>query len=780
MFFGLGHVGRQMIRGSAGAPSLDISFGGPTLDPRLTFTRASTATYFNATGTMQTAATNAPRFDYDPVTHVLRGLLIEESRVNYLLQSGNLSAAPWTSGSAFGPPAPVVTGNNAVAPDGTTTAARIDLPACSAGGLIQVYQNSVLTAASTFSIYLRGAVGGEQTYVIVSGTTYASLRVTLTTAWQRFVVVAPAFGGGANLLIGTDLRDGAQTATPAGTIYAWGAQQEPGAFATSYIPTTAAVVTRSQDQCVIPQANMGFFVAPGGSWSVEFIDFYNSGTSTRILWSAAGGSPTPMYLDPANHLSQYDVAGIVSTANAITLNVVQRGATTWAPGAAKNCLNGDAVATTATMTAGFAALATANLYLLQGNIPAEAQSGYIRHVRYWPRVLSNSELQAVTMLDPPTLDLVFSGPTLDPRITFARASTATYFDSSGVIQTAATNAPRFDYDPVMHVLNGLLIEEQRTNITLQSADVSNVVWNKQDLGSGIPVVTANQTAAPDGTVSAGRVVFPVVSGNGGSVIAQTITVTANPYSFTAWMRGNVGGEQVYLMITPDGLLYYRMLATLTTAWQRFTLSTPALPAGAVYPQIGIDKRDASQINTPAQTIYVWGAQIEQGAFPTSYIATTAAAVTRSADSCTMLTSSFVTNALSFSYAVEGLLPTSGAGPIWVELDDGTAANRSLLTTSTINLQYFQNIGGVTTTNNASLGNITPGAVFKSAVSTASTQHKYALNGAVSAPDPNAANPPPVTTLGIGRGTYIAGSSYIRRVRYWSRALSNSELQSVTT
>jgi hypothetical protein len=246
------------------------------------------------------------------------------------------------------------------------------------------------------------------------------------------------------------------------------------------------------------------------------------------------------------------------------------------------------------------------------------------------------------------------------------------------------------------------------------------------------------------------------------------------------MRGNVGGEQVYLMITPDGLLYYRMLATLTTAWQRFTLSTPALPAGAVYPQIGIDKRDASQINTPAQTIYVWGAQIEQGAFPTSYIATTAAAVTRSADSCTMLTSSFVTNALSFSYAVEGLLPTSGAGPIWVELDDGTAANRSLLTTSTINLQYFQNIGGVTTTNNASLGNITPGAVFKSAVSTASTQHKYALNGAVSAPDPNAANPPPVTTLGIGRGTYIAGSSYIRRVRYWSRALSNSELQSVTT
>src|SRR4029077_17321879 len=77
---------------AAGGTSLDMSFvdGSGVLDPRPTFTRASTATYFDASGTMQTAATNAPRFDYDPVTHALRGLLIEEQRTNLLLNSATL------------------------------------------------------------------------------------------------------------------------------------------------------------------------------------------------------------------------------------------------------------------------------------------------------------------------------------------------------------------------------------------------------------------------------------------------------------------------------------------------------------------------------------------------------------------------------------------------------------------------------------------------------------------------------------------------------------------
>ena len=77
---------------SPGLPSLVLNFLSTpgTLDPRITFTRASVGTYFDATGTMQTAPANTPRWDYDPNTHVLKGLLLENSVTNVLLNSAAL------------------------------------------------------------------------------------------------------------------------------------------------------------------------------------------------------------------------------------------------------------------------------------------------------------------------------------------------------------------------------------------------------------------------------------------------------------------------------------------------------------------------------------------------------------------------------------------------------------------------------------------------------------------------------------------------------------------
>ena len=72
-------------------PSLNLDLMSPgVLPPGLTFTRASTATYFDAAGTMQTVGNDVPRWDYDPITHALRGLLVEEPRTNLLLGSGAL------------------------------------------------------------------------------------------------------------------------------------------------------------------------------------------------------------------------------------------------------------------------------------------------------------------------------------------------------------------------------------------------------------------------------------------------------------------------------------------------------------------------------------------------------------------------------------------------------------------------------------------------------------------------------------------------------------------
>jgi Concanavalin A-like lectin/glucanases superfamily len=387
----------------------------------------------------------------------------------------------------------------------------------------------------------------------------------------------------------------------------------------------------------------------------------------------------------------------------------------------------------------------------------------------------------------PTLDLVFSGPTLDPRLTFTRASTATYFNAAGVMQTAATNAPRFDYDPVTHVLRGLLIEEQRTNLMLQSADVSNAtVW--QDAGiapAAAPVVTANQMASPDGTMTAARVAFPAVSvANSGSVIAQPFTATAAQYSCSVWLKGSVGGEQIYIMMYGVSAL----LCTLTTSWQRFTLSLPALTATTWFFQIGVDLRDGAQTSKPACTIYVWGAQVELGAFATSYIPTTAAAVTRALEDCWMSTGAWFNAAAStlfgeFIYPRQ-IDPTEAHDLVTIGDNTGAAGN------------YFTvraTDGGATgpllskvntsTTTLAPPGNPVVGAVSKLVGALDGTTSYACLNGGAVG---TLAAPTPMGLVRLILGNHNTGgivsplNGYIRRVRYWPRALSGSELQSVTT
>ena len=81
-------MGYPVIAGGLIPAALSLNFLSGAMDPRISFTRASTATYTDITGTIQTAAINVPRFDFDPVTHAPRGLLVEAVRTNSLLNSG--------------------------------------------------------------------------------------------------------------------------------------------------------------------------------------------------------------------------------------------------------------------------------------------------------------------------------------------------------------------------------------------------------------------------------------------------------------------------------------------------------------------------------------------------------------------------------------------------------------------------------------------------------------------------------------------------------------------
>ncbi len=80
----------------------------------------------------------------------------------------------------------------------------------------------------------------------------------------------------------------------------------------------------------------------------------------------------------------------------------------------------------------------------------------------------------------PKLALDFTTASLDSRVTFTRttgaSNPATYVSSTGYITSATNNQPRFDYDPITLTCKGLLIEESRANIFIESETLLTAAW----------------------------------------------------------------------------------------------------------------------------------------------------------------------------------------------------------------------------------------------------------------------------------------------------------------
>ena len=251
--------------------ALDLDFTTGTLDSKVTFTRTTTATRINASGLVESAAINAPRFDYDPVTLAARGLLLEEQRANLVFQSGSLTTAPWTQ-LALNTGSLVRTGAAGVAPDGTTSATLFDVSRSVGTDWAAGYQDFAATATTyTSSIWLKayavGDIGKVITFCITDGSTLQYTPYTLTADWVRFST-SRVLAAASQIMVGW--LPGGSTETGNVKFLAWGAQSEAGTFATSYIPTTTAAVTRAADS------------APAMT-GTNFSSWYNQPEGTFVL-----------------------------------------------------------------------------------------------------------------------------------------------------------------------------------------------------------------------------------------------------------------------------------------------------------------------------------------------------------------------------------------------------------------------------------------------------------------------------------------------------------------
>lgn len=239
----------------------------------------------------------------------------------------------------------------------------------------------------------------------------------------------------------------------------------------------------------------------------------------------------------------------------------------------------------------------------------------------------------------PTLDYNYiSTMALGGLETFTRASTGWYFNSSGVLTSAATNAARFDYDP----------STARTNLALRSAAQDNSgVWTAAQI-----TVTADAVTAPDGTLTGDT--FTENSGSTSRGTAQNVTIATNvtqTFSVYAkagtrsWLRLmlNTGSDSVIgwfnlgsgvvgsTQTEGTGASPTVAISDAGSGWYRCALT--GIPASADSGTIGAFIRMATADNefsyqgNGAGALHVWGAQLELGSSATAYIATAASAVT---------------------------------------------------------------------------------------------------------------------------------------------------------
>ena len=249
-------------------PTLDLNFARlRRLDPRITYTRASTGTFVGSDGLIQTAASGAARFDHNPETGESLGLLVEEARINTLRQSQSIGISPW------GVTELVVQQNAAVAPDGTSTATSLVATvvnsthrvSMTSGGISSTPTNEPYRFSCYFKFNGHRYVGfycniNQGTYGhfdLLNGTAAVGSIQSVGNGWYRCISTQyPANAGNINNTLSIALGTSNSGFSGAGisfvgdgvsSLLIWGAQSEAGTFPTSYIPTVASTVTRAAD-----------------------------------------------------------------------------------------------------------------------------------------------------------------------------------------------------------------------------------------------------------------------------------------------------------------------------------------------------------------------------------------------------------------------------------------------------------------------------------------------------------------------------------------------------
>lgn len=402
----------------------------------------------------------------------------------------------------------------------------------------------------------------------------------------------------------------------------------------------------------------------------------------------------------------------------------------------------------------------------------------------------------------------------------SRASTATYFDSDGELQTASIDEARTDHKYIdgEWVEAGLLLEGASTNLLAYSEDATTTNWNSE---SAI-TVTTNAINAPDGNTTADLVAGTATTSlhylgqnrslSSSTTYTQSAFVKAEALDYCYLLVNEAGSygnrTQAYFNLSNgtldsslqsgDFTLVSTDIVDVSNGWYRIsmTFTTGTLTAGIV--RFGISDDGSTGTGGflgDGSGVYMWGFQLEAQSQPTSYIATSGAEETRSADvytTATKVRSADVckitgTTFTDFYNEEEGTIFTnamceadSSASRYLYSFNNTISTERvlGLINSSDEIQEQVVDNGGVRAQFFSPT--ITLGSFFKNGFRYKKDSFNQVTNGIASTPD-TAGNVPTPTQLNIASSRTPAGffNGYIKKFIYFPRALTDNELIKLT-
>jgi hypothetical protein len=743
-----------------------------TFDNLITFSRTSNATVVGSNGQIRLAPHNL------------------------LPNSQDFDASGWIKTAV------TVSTNSINAPDGTMTADTITATGISADGLgrnlatsaltyvFSVYLKQGNTAASEFGIIDQGTAAqrARLTYAtgvvtIVAGTATAS-AVSVGNGWWRvqLTYTFPASGVADTF----NVTPGISGSTNGDFCYVWGAQVELGSSATTYNNTSVGNLlgfSEAFDNAAWTKSNSSIVIGAAanpvnGLFNAEKLveDTTNALHYVANTTNQTGTFNFSAYLKAAERTT----AGFARSTDSSGVRFDLVNGTVLVAGAAWSNVSITSVGNGWYRCAGNISLSTAWVYISPNTASSAYQGNGNSGIYIWGAQLSNSA-------------------SLDP-----------YVHTPGVAPTsAAYYGPRFDFDPVTLAPRGLLVEEQRTNLLLRSEELDNVAWSKSRAS-----VTANATTSPNGTSNADKVIEDTATGSHRVFQQATKAASSLTRTFSVYLKASERALARIQVSDNTELVNANALVDLSTGtigtasitggstisaasatiinagngWYRCSI-TATFDATITNPGAFVALRDASGATSytgdGTSGMFAWGAMWEDGPFTTSYIPTVASQVTRTVDNAVMTGS----NLLPWYNPGEGTFVVEADSFVstnlinvynTVSVNDGTGNNQHRLFSYTNRWGGSSNSGGVTQADLQVTGSYTPNVVSKTAYTYRVNDIAVSVSGSAVMTDTAATMPASFDRMGVGSmGTTGHLNGHVRRITYYPRRLSNTQIQELS-